>query len=70
MENIENRGVDGMRTEEDFAKAYKECIWLVKFHNKPFWIVPTDSGYSISHFDIKCGLPKGTKTLKVTPEDF
>lgn len=58
-----------MRTEEDFAKTYEECIWLVAFHNKPFWIVPTDSGYRISCFDVKDGLPEGTKTLKVVPED-
>jgi hypothetical protein len=55
-----------MRTEEQFANAYKDAVRQVNMHNKPFWIVPIIDGYVLSCFEPKGDtLPEGTKALKV-----
>ena len=37
-----------MRTLESFSKTMREVEWFVQFHNKPVWLVPTDTDYKIS----------------------
>lgn len=59
-----------MRDETKFANAYARAKWLANFHNKPFYVVPTNDGYSVSSFDVDQNfLPQGTKTLKVDDHD-
>lgn len=55
------------RTTEEFSKAYHEALSLAKMHNKSFWIIPTQTGYSVSCFNETSNLPVGTKTLEVKP---
>lgn len=37
-----------MRTEEKFAREWHKLVWMLNFHRKPFWLVPTDDDYVIS----------------------
>jgi hypothetical protein len=55
------------RTEEQFYEACEAAQWLADFHNKSFWVIPTEYGYSYSCYDQKFNLPKGTATLEITP---
>jgi hypothetical protein len=57
------------RTAEQFNKAWNEAVWLVRFHEKPFWIIPTKDGYGVSCFNEDDNLPEGTRTLKVDLKD-
>ena len=37
-----------MRTAEDFQNRYQDAQRFVKRHNKPVWIVPTNTTYLLS----------------------
>lgn len=58
------------RTQEQFNEAYNRAARLVKWHNKSFWIIPTETGYAVSCFNEDSNLPEGTTTLEVTPEEI
>ena len=58
-----------MRTQEKFDNAMARLKWSLRFHNKEFWIVPTEDDYCIS---VVCpkpeDLPKGTRAVKYNPK--
>lgn len=51
-----------IRTEEKFNKAFNELKFVLTMHKKPFWIIPTEFDYKVSHIDPKPEeLPKNTQ---------
>jgi hypothetical protein len=54
-----------MRTEEQFAKVWKELERFVKFHKKSVWLVPTLDDYNISIIEPKeSDIPVGTTAIE------
>lgn len=51
------------RSDEDFAQAWCDLKEYVKRHNKPVWLVPTESTYELSVVEPKPDtLPIGTRS--------
>ena len=58
------------RTDEGFAKAHDNALWLANFHNKPFYIIiPKDDekNYTVTRFFIPDDLAQGTGFLTAVP---
>ena len=55
-----------MRTEEQFAIAYKQAKWFVNFHKKNVWLVPTEDDYRLSVVK-PTSVPKGTTAIQYDP---
>jgi hypothetical protein len=50
-----------MRDEEKFAREWRNLIWMLNFHKKPFWLVPTVDDYIVSVIKpLAENLPEGT----------
>ena len=54
-----------MRTEESFRTAWAHLEWMVRFHKRAYWLIPTADDYVVSLPAPRSeDLPRGTASLQ------
>ena len=54
-----------MRTEDNFRTAWTHLEWMVRFHKRAYWLIPTADAYIVSLPAPRAeDLPLGTSSLR------